>query len=70
MCLEHQGRHPEALVLARRSGAHVGRSSLGLTDELDRLLGPEWRTPLRSGADEHQEDLLGAVDLALEWLEA
>jgi hypothetical protein len=68
VCLARSGRNPEALEIARRSGAHTGRSSLGITTELDRLLGPDWRGPPSDTGREHEEDLLGAVDLALDWL--
>jgi hypothetical protein len=68
VCLAREGRRAPATELARRSGAHVGRSSLGLTAELDRLLGPDWRVPLGVGDHEHDQDLLDAVDLALDWL--
>jgi hypothetical protein len=70
VCLARAGRQREALEIARRSGSHVGRSSLGLTVELDRLLGPSWRVSLRVGDHEHDDDLLGAADLALAWLRA
>ncbi|MFN0027947.1 MAG: BTAD domain-containing putative transcriptional regulator [Acidimicrobiales bacterium] len=68
VCLAHAGRAEEGLALARRSGAHVGRSSLGLNRELDRLYGDGWHGTLDGHAAEHSSELLDAVDAAIDAL--